>query len=150
MFKGIRIVGIIIDWYKMVRMRHNYWSRHCSQVVATGMNRELHRLFDNLAGRTTTFAGRAGRAETSGLRPVNPPRFQVKFQTLYWNRRFDQQSQTWHNDQLWDEDQFSVESTCLQQFLNSVPLNPQSNDHLWTILWFQGWLFQSAIDQTSF
>ena len=38
------------------------------------MNRELHRLFDNLAGRTTNFTG---GADTGGLVPVDPSRFQV-------------------------------------------------------------------------
>ncbi len=45
------------------------------------MNRELHRLFDNLQGRTTAFAGAAGAgagaARPDGLVPVDPARFQV-------------------------------------------------------------------------
>jgi len=40
----------------------------------SGMNRSIHRLFDTLAGRETTYSG---GTDTSGLTPVNPSRFQV-------------------------------------------------------------------------
>ncbi|XP_078609420.1 uncharacterized protein LOC144880799 [Branchiostoma floridae x Branchiostoma japonicum] len=43
-----------------------------------GMNRELHQLFDALAGRKTTFtAAGAGAAAAGDLEPVSPSRFQV-------------------------------------------------------------------------
>ena len=49
------------------------------------MNRELHRLFDNLAGRSTTFVRRpGGTADVSGLTPVNPSRFQVMNTTIQY------------------------------------------------------------------
>ena len=58
------------------------------------MNRELHRMFDSLSGRTTAFVpaagtgagaaaaaagggGAAAAARADGLVPVNPSRFQV-------------------------------------------------------------------------
>ncbi len=67
----------------------------CGQVRGrAGMNRELHRLFDNLAGRTTAFRAAAGSAggggpRPDGLVPVDPARFQVRSTTTlqpdqYW------------------------------------------------------------------
>eukprot|EP00058_Branchiostoma_floridae_P019107 XP_002604596.1 hypothetical protein BRAFLDRAFT_92819 [Branchiostoma floridae] len=41
-----------------------------------GMNRELHQLFDALAGRKTTFTA-AGVSAAGDLEPVSPSRFQV-------------------------------------------------------------------------
>ena len=57
---------------------------HVTQVRKGGMNRELHRMFDRLSGRTTTFvasttaSSAAGSARADGLVAINPSRFQVK------------------------------------------------------------------------
>ena len=47
----------------------------------SGMNRNMHALFDTLAGRSTTTFAASG--DYGGLVPVNPSRFQVSGSPLF-------------------------------------------------------------------